>query len=319
MHKARELTKMSSSNDPHTSAQIMQASSENPVIEDIATNTSLLQDAPEAHHQNESTITSTSADAVEQITSSFMTAVSIQIKHPSTPISVEKDNAQAYSTPDTPQDVSHTPQAHSKHNSDIFETTSQDLNTSAENSSEEGPIRAHRTMSADARIYEQTTIPSYLRHMQEDVTQEYWRMHKKHFFILSDSGRPIFTRYGNENDLNTMMGFFLAIVSFVQNGNDTIRYVRTLSISMLTFIRTVIAGNLKLVFVVKGCLYLVAVSRTTEPASELAIQLEYIYAQIIFILTESVQDYLQKKKTFDLRNLLGGIYISGHIFMTLTF
>lgn len=53
--------------------------------------------------------------------------------------------------------------------------------------------------------------------------------------------------------------------------------------------RTVIAGNLKFVYVMKGCLYLVAVSRTTETASELALQLQYVYEMIVFILTEKIQ------------------------------
>lgn len=155
-------------------------------------------------------------------------------------------------------------------------------------------LDAVKTPTKSQQQEDRQALPAYLRHMQEDVSQEYWRLHSKHFFILSDAGKPIFTRYGNENDLNTMMGFFLAIISFVQDTKDTIR--------------TIVAGNIKLVFVVKGSLYLVAVSRTEEPASELATQLEYIYAQIICILTEKVQEYLKKKKSFDLRNLLGGLY-----------
>ncbi len=54
-------------------------------------------------------------------------------------------------------------------------------------------------------------------------------------------------------------------------------------------IRTVIAGDLKFVYVIKVSLYLVAVSRTTETASELALQLQYVYEMIIFILTEKIQ------------------------------
>jgi hypothetical protein len=72
------------------------------------------------------------------------------------------------------------------------------------------------------------------------------------------------------------MSFFLALVSFVEDDESD-------------KIRTVVAGGLKFVYVLKGCLYLVAVSRTTESSAELALQLQYIYEMIVFILTEKIQ------------------------------
>lgn len=71
----------------------------------------------------------------------------------------------------------------------------------------------------------QRQVPAYVRHMEEDVTSDRWKRRSKHIFILSDAGKPIFTRYGNENDLNTKMSFFQVIVNFVAAGHDTIRYV----------------------------------------------------------------------------------------------
>jgi hypothetical protein len=135
--------------------------------------------------------------------------------------------------------------------------------------------------------------PSFLNHSNQDFTTDEWKQHKKHFFILSEAGRPIFTRYGNENDLNPIMSFFLGVMSLAQlQENDTLR--------------TVVAGDLKIVFVMKGALHLVAVSKTTETEMELARQLDCIYDQIICILTDSIQSVLKKKASFDLRNLLGG-------------
>lgn len=139
----------------------------------------------------------------------------------------------------------------------------------------------------------QNETPSYIKHQKESVEDAAWRRHKKHIFIFSDAGKPVFTRYGNENELNTIMGFMLAVISFVFDGNDTIR--------------TVIAGNLRFVFVLKGSIYLAAVSRSDESASELALQLEFIYAQIIYSATERVQQVLEKKKSFDVRSILGGV------------
>lgn len=91
-----------------------------------------------------------------------------------------------------------------------------------------------------------------------------WKQRKKHIFILSEAGKPIYTRfvdqpiiinhvfdisikqartipfyhflfvfylfrYGNEENLVTLMGLMQAIISFVQDNKDNIRYVNALS------------------------------------------------------------------------------------------
>ena len=68
------------------------------------------------------------------------------------------------------------------------------------------------------------------------------------------------------------------------------------------------AGSLKIVFVLKGPIYLVSVSKTGEPVSQLSQQLNYMYSQIISILTGRIVSILEKKAYFDIRNLLGGLY-----------
>jgi hypothetical protein len=57
----------------------------------------------------------------------------------------------------------------------------------------------------------------------------------------------------------TIFGVMQALVSFVQANQDTIRSVR--------------AGNSKFVFLIKGPVILVSVSRTTESVSQLVLQL----------------------------------------------
>jgi hypothetical protein len=51
-----------------------------------------------------------------------------------------------------------------------------------------------------------------------------WRKHKKHFFILSSAGKPIYSRYGDENQLSSFTGVIQAIISFYQDNDDVIRY-----------------------------------------------------------------------------------------------
>ncbi len=78
----------------------------------------------------------------------------------------------------------------------------------------------------------------------------------------------------------------------------------------LSLYRYLVAGNHKFVFLVKGPLILVAVSRTGEPVSQLIQQLTYVHSQIISILTAGVNQIFEKRAHFDLRSLLGGNSIS---------
>lgn len=43
------------------------------------------------------------------------------------------------------------------------------------------------------------------KHTLEDDTHETWRRRKKHFFIFSAAGKPVFSRYGDENALAGFM------------------------------------------------------------------------------------------------------------------
>jgi vacuolar fusion protein MON1 len=82
------------------------------------------------------------------------------------------------------------------------------------------------------------------------------------------------------------------MISFIEDDNDEIQ--------------TVYAGDHKVVFLVKSPLYFVAVSKTNESENELKNQLEYLYQQILAILTSKIIEIFKKKSSFDLRNLLGG-------------
>lgn len=62
-------------------------------------------------------------------------------------------------------------------------------------------------------------------HRNEDVTADSWRQHRKHVFVLSEAGKPIYSRYGSEEALSSTMGVMMALVSFVQSGDNTIRSV----------------------------------------------------------------------------------------------
>ncbi|XVE59096.1 hypothetical protein DITRI_Ditri05aG0017700 [Diplodiscus trichospermus] len=130
------------------------------------------------------------------------------------------------------------------------------------------------------------------RHVEEDDASISWRKRKKHFFILSNSGKPIYSRYGDEHKLAGFSATLQAIISFVENGGDRVKLVK--------------AGKHQVVFLVKGPIYLVCISCTEEPFESLKGQLELIYGQMILILTKSINRCFEKNPKFDMTPLLGG-------------
>ncbi|CAI9105076.1 OLC1v1003926C1 [Oldenlandia corymbosa var. corymbosa] len=130
------------------------------------------------------------------------------------------------------------------------------------------------------------------RHGDEDDASISWRKRKKHFFILSHSGKPIYSRYGDEHKLAGFSATLQAIISFVENGGDRVKLVK--------------AGKHQVVFLVKGPIYLVCISCTEEPYESLKCQLELLYGQMILILTKSVNRCFEKNPKFDMTPLLGG-------------
>ncbi|KAG6583584.1 Vacuolar fusion protein MON1-like protein, partial [Cucurbita argyrosperma subsp. sororia] len=130
------------------------------------------------------------------------------------------------------------------------------------------------------------------RHGDEDDASISWRKRKKHFFVLSHSGKPIYSRYGDEHKLAGFSASLQAIISFVEDGGDRVKWVR--------------AGKHLVVFLVKGPIYLVCISCTEEPYESLRGQLELIYGQMILILTKSVNRCFERNPKFDMTSLLGG-------------
>ncbi|KAF8947463.1 Vacuolar fusion protein mon1b [Haplosporangium gracile] len=137
----------------------------------------------------------------------------------------------------------------------------------------------------------------YQKHYgDEDHTTSAWTEHRKHFFILSSAGKPIYARYGDESRISSYMGVIQALISFFADNDDTIRCIN--------------AGEHRFVFLLKAPLYLVCVSRSGESEFQLRDQLGYLYAQIISVLTQSqMTKIFEQRNNFDLRGLIGGTEI----------
>lgn len=87
-----------------------------------------------------------------------------------------------------------------------------------------------------------------------------WLSKEKHVFVLSSAGKPIYSRYGNEDKFVTLFGVMQALVSFVQDQDDSLQSVH--------------AGDTQFVFLVKNNLILVAVSKTGESTAQILVQLK---------------------------------------------
>lgn len=71
----------------------------------------------------------------------------------------------------------------------------------------------------------ETASWSESRTKEEDVCSESWRSHRKHVFVLSEAGKPIYTRYGTEEALSSTMGVMMALVSVVEADKNIIRSI----------------------------------------------------------------------------------------------
>ena len=49
-----------------------------------------------------------------------------------------------------------------------------------------------------------------------------WDIHDKHILVLSSSGKPIFSKHGDEQELVTSFGLVQAVFSIVKESGDTL-------------------------------------------------------------------------------------------------
>ncbi|CAM9793178.1 unnamed protein product [Ectocarpus sp. 8 AP-2014] len=144
----------------------------------------------------------------------------------------------------------------------------------------------------------------------------------KHIFVLSNAGKPVFSLSGDEQRLSTLMSLIQGMLSLCadcDNGDE---------------MESISAGSRRFVFLKRGNLVLVGVSSSLvdtasgdeggeggegtgkeedeaaaaapECESFMRLQLEYLYASILFLLTSKVQGIFLKSPGYDLRGLLGG-------------
>ncbi|KAI9831940.1 MAG: Vacuolar fusion protein mon1 [Thelocarpon superellum] len=127
----------------------------------------------------------------------------------------------------------------------------------------------------------------------EEAQLQQWRSRLKHFLILSSAGKPIYSRHGDQKLISSYMGVVQTIISFYQGAQDPLRAFS--------------AGGVRFVILTEGPLYLVAISRLDESDTQLRVQLEALYMQVLSTLTLPVLTNLfSNRPSTDLRRPLQG-------------
>ena len=127
----------------------------------------------------------------------------------------------------------------------------------------------------------------------EEALLETWKAKLKHFFILSASGKPIYSRHGDDQLTSHYIGVAQTLISFYQAANEPLKVFT--------------AGGTRFLMLSKGPLNLVAISRLGESDAQLRTQLESLYMQILSTLTlPSMEKMFSNRPSTDLRRPLQG-------------
>ena len=120
---------------------------------------------------------------------------------------------------------------------------------------------------------------------------------KKHFFIMSDGGKPVYSRYGDPIENNSIFATLSAMITkFTIFNNDN---------SNKESLNIISNNKNKIVFLKKGQLIFIALSKKDECTSLLFSQLEYLYNQLMSILTISFYSKLEDNPSKCLSTMSG--------------
>ena len=120
---------------------------------------------------------------------------------------------------------------------------------------------------------------------------------KRHYLIMSDGGKPVYSRYGDPIEYNSIFATLSAMITkfTVFNSND----------SEKEFLNVITNSKNKIAFLKKGQLIFIAISKKDDCTSLLFSQLEYLYNQLMSILTISFYSKLEDNPSKCLSTMSG--------------
>lgn len=120
-----------------------------------------------------------------------------------------------------------------------------------------------------------------------------WKSKRKHYMILSSAGKPIWSRHGDLDLINSSIGVIQTIIAFYEGSKNSLQGF--------------IAGNTRFTVLTQGPLHLVAISKLNESESQLRSQLDALYMQILSTLTlPTLKSIFAHRPSSDLRKPLQG-------------
>lgn len=124
--------------------------------------------------------------------------------------------------------------------------------------------------------------------------EDQWRNRRKHIFILTSAGKPVFSRYGDESDFSELFGILQVLISMAQSNSDS---------AAQESLRRVAAGpDFMIHFYTAGELSYVMVTRTEESTKSCVRQLRLLHLQMLSVIP-TVNAVLKKSPGYDIRRI----------------
>jgi hypothetical protein len=132
-----------------------------------------------------------------------------------------------------------------------------------------------------------STLLEDLYHLDkyENRPSDYFHRKKRHIIVLTDTGKPVYTRYGEESDLGPIVATFNVILHKLKNlnGPETVDIVQKLE---NPFTKTLIVKH--------GELYAIAITKNkSDPDVLIRKTLDALLHQILCCLTDSYKRKLE--------------------------
>ncbi|KAG6032268.1 Vacuolar fusion protein mon1 [Claviceps citrina] len=128
---------------------------------------------------------------------------------------------------------------------------------------------------------------------QDEERLSLWKSKRKHYMILSSAGKPIWSRHGDLDLINSSIGVIQTIISFYESSKNPLQGFT--------------AGTTRFVVLTRDPLHLVAISKLGESDSQLRAQLDALYMQILSTLTLPIlKSIFVNRPSSDLRKPLQG-------------
>ena len=173
-------------------------------------------------------------------------------------------------------------------NSNQHEVTMQiqELNTSSENSNKIINEFPKDFMEDKNRCNELTQKLIIKTKRNTELKYEEFFTKKRHYLIMTDGGKPVYSRYGDEVENNSIFATISAMITKFTIFNSTDSFKEELNV--------ISNKKNKIVFMKKGQLIFIALSKKLDDSvSLLHSQLESIYSQLMSILTVKFYEKLE--------------------------